>query len=88
MRAAPSDSRGRSVWVLQQSPAVGSAPPAFACFRSAVLLLPPRVLPASLVGPAFGGFLDTAGLPLSTLNECPDESTCAVQLLGGYAAVV
>lgn len=65
------------MWVLEQYPPTGL--PAFACFRPAVL--PPRALPASLVSPAFGAFLDTAALPLSALQAFPDVSRCAMQLL-------
>ena len=45
----------------------GSCDAAYACFRPPVG--PPRALPAALVHPAFGRFLDAAAAPLSSLKD-------------------
>ena len=49
------------------------AAPPYACFRPPVE--PPRAVPASLVDPVFGRFLDAAGGPLSELP--PDDMAAA-----------
>ena len=57
-----------------------AAAPPYACFRPPVE--PPRAVPASLVDPLFGRFLDAAGGPLSELplDELAAASAAAVAL--------
>lgn len=58
----------------------GSCDSAYACFRPPVG--PPRALPAALVHPAFGGFLDAAAAPLSSLKrDYAVDSDAALALL-------
>jgi hypothetical protein len=74
---SPSSFAQPKTWVRYQFPAVGE--PAFACFRPFVG--PPTALPASLVAPAFGRFLDDAARDLSALGRCDAESACLARLL-------
>ena len=74
---SPSSFADPSTWQKYQYPVTGG--PAFSCFRPFVG--PPLALPASLVSPVFGRFLENAGLELSALGRCDAESTCLQQLL-------
>ncbi len=61
-----------------------SGGPAFHCFRPFVG--PPLALPASLVSPVFGAFLDDCGAELPALERCDMESNCAMALLNAMPA--
>jgi hypothetical protein len=74
---SPSSFGQPKTWVKYQFPAVGE--PAFACFRPFVG--PPRALPASLVAPEFGRFLELAACDLAALGRCDTESACLARLL-------
>lgn len=75
--ASPSSFACPRTWARSQYPDCGE--PAFSCFRPFVG--PPYALPASLVSPVFGKFMDEAGASLASLGRCDMESTCLVRLL-------
>jgi hypothetical protein len=75
---APSSFAQPAVWSRYQFPAVGE--PAFACFRPFVG--PPTALPASLVSPVFGQFIEDSEQGLPELGNCTVESACLLRLLG------
>jgi hypothetical protein len=56
----------------------GAPVPAYFCNRPAVP--PPLAIPASLVSPIFGRFLDATTAPLGALGEVQRESACAMEL--------
>jgi hypothetical protein len=49
-------------------------------FTSRPPVLPPLAIPAALVSPIFGRFLDTMSAPLAALGELQRESECATEL--------
>jgi hypothetical protein len=58
----------------------GKGPVLYACFRPP--LLPPLALPAALIHPAFGRFIDNVAAPLASCREGYElESECALQLM-------
>lgn len=75
---SPSSFAAPNIWPKFQYP-VGGGGAAFACFRPFVG--PPSALPASLVSPVFGRFLDDTGASLASLGRCDMESNCLMRLL-------
>ena len=66
------------MWAPWQKPEDGSEP-LFHCFRPFVG--PPLALPAALVSPVFGAFIEAAEAPLDSLESCEAESEVLERLL-------
>ena len=56
------------------------SPPWFLCFRPRPVGTP-HALPAALVSPVFGAFLDAAEAPAPSLGDCTAESEVLERLL-------